>query len=83
MSTEPIHKKVERKNKELTEIHASMAVYMSVQQPRDVIAKVNELQSRLEFRLLQYEDQLLDEKIKIYKEVLSLLKKNHVPQKAQ
>lgn len=69
-----INEQIVEKRKKLEEIHASMSVHMMVQQPRSKAVKINELQERLEFRVKQYESQLLDEKIGIFSEVLTILR---------
>ncbi|HED38067.1 MAG TPA: hypothetical protein ENI76_07470 [Ignavibacteria bacterium] len=60
--------------KELQEIHASLSVYIIVKHSRETITEINNLQDRLEYRILKYEEQLLKEKINIYKQALKLAK---------
>lgn len=69
-----VNDQITEKRKKLEEIHASMSVYMIQAVPRSKTIKINELQDRLEFRVKQYESQLLDEKIDIFTQVLTILK---------
>ncbi len=73
-SATPIDTRIREKRQRLVETAASLSVYMAMQHKPSVVAKVQELQDRLEFRTKQYEEQLLDEKVAIYKECLSLIK---------
>jgi len=65
---------VMKMKKELQEVHASLSVYMSVELSPEAKSEIVVLQDRLEFRVLQYEGELLKEKISIYKESLKLAK---------
>lgn len=71
----PIDEQIKEARQTLSEIAASLGIYMQVHQPPKVVGRVQELQDRLEFRTKQYELELLKEKVSIYKECLSLIKK--------
>lgn len=64
------------KREKLKEIHAALSVYMGTNLSKKTMAQMKEKQDRLEYRVMQYEDQLLDEKIKIYQETLNIAKKD-------
>lgn len=74
LSNEPIHKRIETKRNMLYDIHASIAVYGMSGLTIEQKIKGRELEDRLQFRILQAEEQLLDDKINIYKELLRIIK---------
>jgi hypothetical protein len=73
-SETPITQQVEELRNRLTELAASLSIYMMSYHPQSVVAGVKELQDRLEYRIYEYELQLLQEKINIYEKCLNLLK---------
>lgn len=73
-SEKPIDEQIQDNRQALLELAASLSIYMMTPQLPSVTAKVAELQDRLEFRTKQYENELLKEKVKIYKECLKLVK---------
>lgn len=58
----------------LTEVHATIAVRMLIEHPQYKIAEVNDLQSRLEYRMKQAELAVLRDKVDIYEQVCEILK---------
>lgn len=75
MKNQNIDKSIDEKRKELEGLSSTITLRMGMQKfPISVKAKVQELQDRLEFRIKQYENQLLDEKIDTYKQVVKHLK---------
>lgn len=75
LSDKPIEQRISEKRDALLSIHAGIAVLLTKPATRATASKIEELQHRLEFRTLNYEEQLLDEKIKIYREVADILRK--------
>jgi hypothetical protein len=69
-----IDERIVEKRDELLKIHASLAIYLLQQVSSSTQGKVQELQDRLEYRVKEYEEKLLDEKIVVYNKVLKLLK---------
>lgn len=65
-----------KKRKELGELSATIGVYLGMGLSPNAVAEINYLQERLEFRITQFEDQLLGEKIDIYKQVLAIARKD-------
>lgn len=66
---------IKEERDKLANIHGTMALHMNKAHPQKTIAKVQELQDRLEFRVANYELQLLKEKTDIYGQVLDIIKK--------
>lgn len=74
-NSEDINKRITAKRNKLYEIHASIAVYGMNGLTFEQKAKGNELEDRLHFRILQAEEQLLNDKIDLYGELLRVIKK--------
>lgn len=75
MSNEPtIDQRIIEKRNKLIEIHGVLSIYLAQELSFKQKAKATELQDRLEFRVKQYEEKLLDEKIDIYQQVLKIVK---------
>jgi stress response protein YsnF len=74
MNEKSIDERIKEKRNELVDVHGVLALHMSKELTYSQRAKASELQDRLEFRLKQYEEKLLDEKLEIYKEVVKTLK---------
>lgn len=70
-----IQKRIIAKRNRLYDIHASIAVYGMNGLTYAQKAKGNELEDRLQFRIQEAEEKLLDDKIDIYQELLRILKK--------
>lgn len=64
------------KRKELQETQAILSMYFGMMLSDRTVAAIRVLQDRLEFRVAQYEEALLDDKIKIYKEAVAAAKKD-------
>ena len=75
LNSEDINKRISAKRDKLYGIHASIAVYGMGGLTLEQKAKGRELEDRLQFRILQAEEQLLNDKISIYQELLNVLKK--------
>lgn len=69
-----IYQRIDDKRNKLIEIHGSLAIWFQTDIPYSKKAKVKELQDRLDFRILEAEESLLDDKLQIYGEVLSIVK---------
>ncbi len=65
-----------KKKEELKKIHAALELNMNmdINLSRETVAKIKTLEDRLEYRVLQYDDQLLTEKIAMYKQALEIVK---------
>lgn len=70
-----IEQRIAEKRNKLIDIHGSLAIYMMQEILPSKRAKAVELQDRLDFRVKDAEEKLLDEKIAIYQQLLDLLKK--------
>ena len=73
-SSQTIYERIKAKRAELSNVHAVMTIHMQKRLTAQQTSKINELQDRLEFRVAQYEEQLLEEKIKVYREALTILR---------
>lgn len=73
--TKSIETRIMEKRAKLEEIHTSLAVYMLQDMTFEKKAKVAELQDRLFFRTQNAEEALLNDKIDLYSQALSVLKK--------
>lgn len=73
-SEKPIDQQIKENREQLEELAISLSIYMATHHLPSTIAKVNELQDRLEFRVKQYENELLKEKVGIYRECLGHVK---------
>jgi hypothetical protein len=69
-----IDQRIKEKRDKLINIHGSLALHMAKQLRYDQRAKAGEIQDRLLYRTQVFEEALLDEKLKIYQEVLDVLK---------
>lgn len=74
MNEKTIDERIHEKRGTLIGIHGALAVHMLKKLRIDQKARVSELQDRLEFRIKEAEEQLLDDKIGIYQECLNVLK---------
>ncbi len=69
-----IHERIKEKRDKLIDTHAAIAIHMGKEITKEQQAKAVELQDRLEFRTLAYEEKLLDEKLEIYQQTLEILR---------
>lgn len=74
MSEKSIHTRLKEKRDKLIGIHASLALHMSKELTPMQKGKASEFQDRLDFRILQAEEQLLDDKIDLYEKTLNVLR---------
>lgn len=74
MSEKSIHERIKEKRDKLIDIHASMALHLAKNLTHTQRAKAQELQDRLEYRIFEYEEKLLDEKLGIYKQLLDTIR---------
>ena len=75
MESDTIEQRISKKRDRLCEIHASIAVYGMSGLSQIQRIKGRELEDRLQFRILQAEEQLLDDKIDIYSVLLKIIKR--------
>lgn len=75
LDSDTIDQRIMKKRDKLYSIHASIAVYGMNGLTMEQKAKGRELEDRLEYRIKDAEEKLLDDKIAIYSELLRVIKK--------